>query len=98
MTTLACNHPANKTPIFLGIWKQSLCSVSNRKVGSSVDDTSQRHVIDLMQVFNPIKFINLTQVVMAALNSLEAAVLSTSALRGYWAKTIMNPPEKVWLQ
>lgn len=34
-----------------------------------------------MQVFNPIKFKNFNQVVMEALNSLEAAVLATSALR-----------------
>lgn len=66
----------------LEIWKQSLCSVSNRKVGSSVDDnTFTKSCYSLMQVSNPFKFINLNEVVMEALNSLEAAELATLALR-----------------
>lgn len=59
-----CNHSAVKDVNILATWKHSLFSVIDTNVGSSADHNAlHRYIKALVQAFNPVRFVDLNQVV-----------------------------------
>lgn len=82
-----CNHPTDEGVSVLGIWKHSLCSVIDTKVGSAVgDNTLHRHTKAGYRPFILSDLYILARQSPRPLTFLSAADLSTSASRWVWAE------------